>query len=97
MQLKILHQFTKDQAIQKVKVALLKGRQQIGEQATVDEERWEGDTLHFGFTAQKQSISGTLTVLDKEFDLYVKLPLMLRMFEGRIKSAIEQQAKGLLG
>jgi hypothetical protein len=96
MQIKIPHKFTKAEAKERVMVALREARTKLGDQATIDREEWQGDTLHFGFTAQGQSISGTFEVLDKEFDLNAKLPLMLRMFEGKIKAAIEQQAAALL-
>lgn len=96
MQVKIPHKFTKDEAVRRVKAALTEARTKIGDQATIDKEEWEGDTLNFGFTAQGQSISGTFEVRDNEFELNAKLPLMLRMFEGKIKSAIEAQAGQLL-
>ena len=95
MQLKIPHQFTKEAAVARVKQALDEARHKLGEQATIDEERWEGDTLHFAFTAQKQHISGTLAVGDTHFDVYVKLPLMLRMFEGKIQKVVEAQVAGM--
>ena len=96
MQITIPHQFSKAQAKERVVAVLQDARQKIGTQATIEKEEWEGDTLSFGFTAQGQSISGTFEVREHEFYLDAKLPLMLRMFEGRIKAAIEQQATHLL-
>lgn len=80
----------------RVKAALNEARAKIGDQATIDKEEWQGDTLHFGFTAQGQSISGTFEVRDNNFELNAKLPLMMRMFEGKIKKAIEEQAQAML-
>lgn len=65
-------------------------------QATIHEERWDDNVLTFDVTAQGQRISGTVTVNDTNFDLYAKLPLMLRMFEGRIEAAIKEQAAQML-
>lgn len=96
MQINIPHKFTKDEAKERVMAALREARQKLAGQATIDKEEWQGDTLHFGITVQGQSISGTFEVRDKSFDLDAKLPLMLRMFEGRIKKAIEEQAQGML-
>ncbi len=96
MQVQIPHKFTKTEAITRVKQAIEEGRSQIAGKATIDEERWEGDTLHFAFTGQGQSISGTLTVEDHQFDLYAKLPLMLKFFEGKIEKAIKEQATQML-
>ncbi len=97
MQVTIPHQFTKEQALKRVQEALDRARTQIAEQATITEERWEGDTLHFGFSGQGQSISGTFTVKDAEFELYAKLPLMMKLFEKKIEAAIKEQASKMLG
>lgn len=96
MQIKIPHKFSKPEAKSRVLAALNQGRSKIGGQATVDREEWEGDTLHFAFTAQGQSISGTFAVRDSEYELNATLPLMLRMFEGKIQKMIEEQAGQML-
>lgn len=96
MQVTIPHAFGKDEAIRRVKLALDEARTKIGEQATIDTEEWQDDTLLFGFTAHGQSISGTLEVRDKEFELNARLPVMLRMFESKIQKAIEEQASRML-
>ncbi len=97
MQLKLKHPQTQDAAVRHIKQAIDQHRTEILKSAQDVEERWEGNVLHFGATIQGSHITGTLTVLDNEFDIDVTLPLMLRMFEGRIKKAIEEQTKGLLG
>lgn len=96
MQVTIPHQFTKDEAKSRVVAALKDARQKVGNQATIQKEEWVADTLNFAFVVQGQSISGTFEVREHDFFLDAKLPLTLRMFEGRIKSAIEQQATQLL-
>lgn len=85
--------------MQRVKQMLEGARTQpeFKEKVKIEEERWENSTLHFAFTAEGQNISGTLTVTDKEFDINAKLPLILRLFEGKIKRTIEEQAKQVLG
>ena len=72
-------------------------RPQLLGKMTIEEERWEGDTLHFAFTAEKNHISGQLVVKDKEFDITAKLPLLMRLFEGKIQRAIEEQVKMAMG
>lgn len=96
MQLKLQHNESKAAAMVRVKKALIEHRAAILQNATDVEQRWEGDTLHFSATVQGTKLSGSLTVLEGVFDIELKLPLMYRMFEGRIKKAIEEQAKGLL-
>lgn len=97
MQITLPHTFTKAEARRRVEQALNEARPKMAEHATVEEERWSDDTLHFAFTAQGQHISGTFTVGDNAYELDAKLPLMMRMFEGKIKTAIEEQAKAMLG
>src|SRR3954463_11401299 len=96
MQIKLKHNQTRDQAVAHIKKAINEHRADILKNAEDIEERWEDNVLHFAATIQGQHISGTLTVLDHEFGIDVTLPLMLRMFEGRIKKEIEKQASGLL-
>lgn len=96
MQVNIPHKFTKAEAKERVMVAMREARAKLGDQATIDKEEWVADTLHFGITVQGQSITGTFDVRDSDFGLDAKLPLMLRMFEGRIKKAIEEQASAML-
>ncbi len=98
MQFKIPHKFTKDEAKMRIVRTLeeARGNPEFKEKVVVEEERWDGYTFHYAFTAEGKSISGTVVVDEKEFDVYAKLPLMLRMFEGRIQSAINEQMEQLL-
>ncbi len=97
MHLKIPHQFSREEALARVKKVLLDGKSQLAGKAEIQEERWEGDTLHFAFSAQGQQISGQLEVQDKAFMLDAKLPFMLKLFEGKIETMIQDQAKQMLG
>ena len=74
----------------KVKQALDEGRSKLEGKATIEEERWDGDTLNFGVHVQGQSIAGTLRVEEHQFVLDAKLPLLWRMFEGKIESAVKE-------
>jgi hypothetical protein len=93
MNFKIPHTSSKFEAQKKVKRALEDARPQLKGQATIDEERWEGNTLHFGATVQGKSITGTLEITDSHFNIEAKLPLMWRLFEGRIEKMISEQVK----
>lgn len=97
MQVQLAHKFSKQEAISRVKAAVEQGRKQAADQVEIHDEHWDGDTFHFDVTAQGQRISGTVEVKDTEFDIYAKLPLMLRMFEGKIEKAIKEQAAQMLG
>ena len=92
MHIDIPHTYnTPAEAVARVKAALDEARPQLAGKATITKEAWEGDTLSFAAEVQGQGISGTLVVRDKVFDINAKLPLMLRMFEGKIEKAIKEQ------
>ena len=95
MHFKIPHKTSKLQALVKVKQALADAKPHLKDQATIDEERWEENTLHFAATLQGKQITGTLEVTDTDFIIDAKLPLLWRMFEGRIESMIAGQVKAL--
>lgn len=97
MHIDIPHKFkTKAEAVQRVKSALVEMRPHLGDKAKIEKEEWAGDTLTFVADIQGQSISGTLEVRDAVFDINAKLPLMMRMFEGRIEKAIKAQIANTL-
>ena len=95
MHFQVPHKSTKIQALTKVKKALEEGRGQLSGYAKIDEERWEGDTLHFATTLQGKQITGTLEVTDRDFVIDAKLPLFWRIFEGKIESMIAEQVRSL--
>src|ERR1700677_211508 len=97
MQVSIPHKDSEVAAIPKVKKILQDSRSELAGHVSEGEEKWEGNVLHFAFTAQKQHISGTLTVKDRVFELYAKLPLTLRLFAGRLEKMIKEQARTVLG
>jgi hypothetical protein len=97
MHIKIPHKGSKADAKAQIEKMLSEGKAQFGDKVVLHEERWENDTLHFDVTAQGQRISGTLLVEDAQFVLDAKLPLMLRLFEGRIEREIAEQVKKLQG
>jgi hypothetical protein len=97
MQVTIPHKFTQADAVARVKAALDDARPKLAGQATLNEERWDGDVLHFDIDTHGQHIVGTLTVEEHDFNLQATLPLMLRMFEGKIEKAIIEQTQRVLG
>ncbi len=95
MHLEIPHTYSQAAAVAKVKKTLDDARPELAGKAEITEERWDGDTLHFAFTAQGQNIGGQLQVKEKEFILDAKLPLMMKLFEGKIEKMISEQARQL--
>ena len=87
---------TEGAAILRAKQAINEMRPQLPKDASIDKEEWAGNVLTFAATANKITVTGTLTVTATDYDVQAKLPLMLRMFEGRIEKAIKEQTAQLL-
>ncbi len=66
-------------------------------QVEVTREEWQDDTLHFAVSVQGKAITGTLLVTETDFVLDAKLPLMWRMFEGRIQKEVTKQVEQMRG
>lgn len=96
MHLKIPHKLSKADGVAHVKKMLIDAKPQMGDKVTIEKEEWQGDTLHFAFTAQGQHITGTMEVQDGAFVVDAKLPLMLRLFEGKIEKMIAEQTAQML-
>ncbi len=92
MQFKIDHKTTQQAAIRKLKKMIEDQQKSIAEHATDVKTDWKDNMLEFGFTAQGTKITGTVTVTDTHFDIYAKLPLMYRLFEGKIEKMIAAEA-----
>lgn len=96
MQFSIPHKESQVAAITRVKKALQQSRAQLAGHVTDMKEEWKDNVLHFSFTLQKSHIEGTLTISEKAYEIYAKLPLIWRLFEGRIETEIKQQISAML-
>lgn len=91
MHVEIPHHFSRKDALTRVKMALNQSRAQVLQHAPDMKTDWDGDTLKFSATIQGKFIEGTLAVEEKQFVIDAKLPLLWRIFEGRIEKAIKEQ------
>jgi hypothetical protein len=60
------------------------------------EQRWEGDTMHFGVSAMGQKVACRLDVFDDKVHAEVDLPPMLALFAGKVKDKLLTVAPKLL-
>ena len=98
MHFEVPHGASQNQAIERVKAGLLQAVPHLKQNnVTIDKQEWEGSTLNFAATLQGKQITGTVQVLEKQFVIDAKLPLLWRMFEGKIEKMIAEQAQGMLG
>jgi len=91
MHVEIPHHFSQKEGVNRVKMALNQSRAQVLQQAPDLKTDWDGTTLNFSATIQGKAITGSLEVKEKQFVLDAKLPLLWRIFEGRIEKAIREQ------
>jgi hypothetical protein len=89
------HKTSKQVAISKVKEALTQHRAELAKHASITKEEWGNDSLDFAVDLQGKTITGTLAVTDTDYILDAKLPLMWRMFEGRIEREVEKQIQAI--
>jgi hypothetical protein len=83
------------QAVGRVKTMLNQNRGMIMQQAKINKEEWQGNTLHFAVEIQKKAVTGTLAITDADYILDAQLPLLWRMFEGKIEKEIKKQVEGM--
>jgi hypothetical protein len=95
MQFSFPHKVTKTEAKSRVNNMLAQHQAEIAEQASDVKTEWKDDVLEFSFVAQGTAISGTLTVTDSEYQLYAKLPLRYKLFEGTIERMIKAEVAKL--
>ncbi|KRE16968.1 hypothetical protein ASE63_14775 [Bosea sp. Root381] len=60
------------------------------------EERWEGDSLHFGVAALGYTVHGRLDVEQAQVRVEVMLPWVLAVFAEKLKIGVEKQGQILL-
>ncbi|PYQ26592.1 MAG: hypothetical protein DMF56_23560 [Acidobacteria bacterium] len=95
MRIAVPHNTTKTKAHQVVdrKAQQLLG--QFGDKADDVEHDWRGDTLYFKGKARGMSVGGTLEVTDAAVVIDVKLPLLAKPFESRIRQTVERELESL--
>lgn len=95
MRIAVPHHTSKAVARGKVDQRLGQLLAQFGGHAEEIEHEWVGDTMRFRGKARGMSVEGTVEVTDAEIILQAKLPLLAKMFEGRIREAVTREADSM--
>jgi len=95
MRIAVPHHTSKENARRRVGERLDQLLAQFGGRADEIQHEWVGDTLRFKGKARGLSVEGSVEVTDSEVIVDGKLPLMARMFEGRIRQAVEREADAM--
>ena len=91
MEIRRHHNMTRDAAVQLSDQILPGFIEQAGDNISNIQRQWDGNVLRFAFHTHGMNIKGTFLVTDDEIIIESELPFMARPFEGRVRSAIEQQ------
>ncbi|MCH8309637.1 MAG: polyhydroxyalkanoic acid system family protein, partial [Chloroflexi bacterium] len=91
MEVRRYHNMTMDAAMQLADQILPRFIEQAGDNVSNVERQWDGNVLRFAFRTRGMNIKGTFQVTDDEIIIESKLPFIARPFEGRVRSAIEEQ------
>lgn len=68
---------------------------QIGAVGELQQE-WRDDVLHFSLLAIGQTVTGIITVMDREVRLEVHLPGIFAMIANKVKGRLKEQGQILL-
>ena len=96
MEIRRHHNMTMDAAVQLSDQILPGFIEQAGDNVSNIQRQWDGYVLRFAFRTRGMNIKGTFLVTDDEIIIESELPFMARLFEERVRSAIEQQLDILL-
>ena len=96
MEIRRHHNMTMDAALQLSDQILPGYIEKAGDKVSNIERQWDGNVLRFAFRTRGMNIKGTFLVTDDEIIIESELPFMARLFEERVRSAIEQQLDILL-
>lgn len=93
----ISHDLGRDAALGRLRGGIDRIRDRLGMvRMQLVEERWEGDSLHFGVAALGQTVHGRVDVEDVLVRVEVTLPWMLAVFAEKLKIGVEKQGQILL-
>ncbi|MES2006675.1 MAG: polyhydroxyalkanoic acid system family protein [Patescibacteria group bacterium] len=90
------HNTSAAHATARIKTALMQQQGELAKHVTIKKQEWEGNTLNFAFDLQGKTITGTVAITEREYVIDATLPLLWRMFEGKIEKEIRNQVGGIL-
>ena len=96
LKISIPHNLSQQEALDRIQKLVSDLKTQHKDKITVDHESWDNNTGHLQFNALGNKISGTVKVEQKSIDIAADVPLMVSLFEGKIRKMIEEESKKLL-
>jgi hypothetical protein len=93
----VSHDLGREGAVARLREGIDRIRDRLGMvKMQLVEERWEGDSLHFGVAALGYTVRGRLDVEQALVRVEVMLPWVLAVFAEKLKIGVEKQGQILL-
>ena len=92
----IPHRLGKQEALHRIKFGLGRAESEFAWALRFDEQRWEGDTLHFRVSAIGQHAQGSIAVGEESVRVEVMLPWLLARFATAAQRVIGQKGTLML-
>lgn len=83
------HNLTRDEAKEKVEKFLPFLKRRYGQFVCNVSSSWKEDIMEFSFTAQGFNITGNVQVTEVDTTVFLDIPFLLKLLEGKILSTIE--------
>jgi putative polyhydroxyalkanoic acid system protein len=90
------HRLGKMEATRRLKEGFARTDGHLGAMIAVEQESWQGDTLHFRMRAFGQTAAATIEVLDDALRIEVSLPWLLAQAAKRLVPILRKETALLL-
>jgi len=90
------HRHGRVEAVRRLKEGFARTKGHLGEMIAIEQETWEGDTLHFHMRALGQTAAGTIEVMEEALRIEVSLPWLLAKAARGLLPILRKEATLLL-
>ena len=90
------HHLGKAEAVNRLKQGFSRAHGQLGGMIAIDQETWQGDTMHFRMRALGQTATGTIEVLEDALRIELSLPWLLAKAAKSLLPILRKEATLLL-
>jgi len=90
------HRLGKAEAVRRLKEGFARTHGHLGAMIAIEEETWQGDTLHFRMRALGQTAAASIEVLEEALRVEVSLPWLLAKAAKHLLPLLRKEASLLL-
>jgi hypothetical protein len=90
------HHLGRVEAVRRLREGLAETHGRLGAMIAIEQETWEGDTLHFRMRALGQTAAASIEVLEDALRIEVSLPWLLAKLANRLLPILREQTTLLL-